>query len=153
MPRPLIERNFSGPLLTFSLAKEKPRSISVLRLGTNRGSDGRQFLLHAAWPGMAIPGAADRQYNLSGAYLAGAKWQGLSLTSCKIETCDLRDSDLSGVALDGAAAAGACFSRSTLRQASLKRIAATKADFSSAVLNLVQANFAMLDLPERTNVR
>ncbi len=138
LPRPLIER--TGPLLTTSAKENLSR---VLRRWNKSRQAMAASLLHAAGPGW-IPDP-DRQYNLSGAYLAGAKWQGLSLTSCKIETCDLRDSDLSGVVLDSAAAAGACFSRSTLRQASLKRIAATKADFSSAVLNLVQANFAMLD--------
>ena len=137
LPRPLVLQ--TGPRLTPS-AKEN--LLRAIRRWNKSPQAMAASLLHAAGPGW-IP-ESDRAYNLSGAYLAGAKWQELYLTGCKIANCDLFESDLTGVALDGAAAARACFSRANLRQASLKRINATKADFSAAVLNLVNANFAVL---------
>lgn len=137
LPQPLVRR--TGPLLT-PAAKE-----SLLR--TIRRDKSRQAmatsLLHATETGW-IPDV-ERVYNLSGAYLAGAQWRGLDLTGCKMENCDLRDSDLSGVILDAATAGGACFSRSNLRNASLKSIDATTADFSASVLTAIKADFATME--------
>ena len=137
LPRRLVQR--TGPLLTPSARQNLLRTL-------DRWNKSRQAmaasLLHAAGPGW-VPDS-DRAYNLTGAYLAGAKWPGIRLAGGRIENCDLSDSDLSGGVLDGAAAAEAWFSRANLRQASLKKIDATRADFGAAVLNLVQADFASL---------
>jgi len=87
-------------------------------------------LLYAANRGWSPSGP--HPPNLTGAYLADVRWEGISLPGVVLDEADLGEADLQGAVLDGATAMRCNFAGADLRGASLSTISALGADFSEA---------------------
>ncbi len=100
-------------------------------------------LLHAMGPAW-VP-AEGRAFQLSGAYLPKAHWQGLRLGKLEIANTDLSGADLGDVQIDKVFARGASFADANLHGAWLRKLAAPKAIFSGADLSHMRAVGADLE--------
>lgn len=92
-------------------------------------------ILHAAAPGWQPRGSGVP--NLSEAWLAGIKWEGIGLPGCRMNGADLRgaelpNADLLAAVLDGANLSGATLRNAWLRAASLKRADLAGANLAGA---------------------
>lgn len=134
LPRPLIEAAAANLADELSHDPQLAHYLVDLVEGDAWSHAMAASLLHAARPGWCP--RAGRQYLLTGAYLAGARWSGLDLSGIShFREADLSGADLSGAALDRVNLGRSSLRSAILRHASLNELRAVEADLTGADLS------------------